>query len=100
MEDDEEEPKAADVLLKRQAPVNGDERVETALRQGQQIAVVPAGPPHFGNRFDVMSAQDPAQTARQALVEEDAQGVTRLVLIDRGDELTLGSLQKLNHLLS
>lgn len=60
----------AEVLLELKAAVNCDKYIERWLGEGEQRAVLSAGPAHLWNRGGLVAGQRPLQPARQALIEE------------------------------
>jgi len=59
-----------DVLLLREALVNGDERIEEPVHGVEELAVVEVTPTHFGRGPNFVARQALAKTLRHAGIEE------------------------------
>jgi hypothetical protein len=66
---DDGDGESREALLKRQVPIDGDERVELALCSRQEFTIGECRPPGLWNGCHVMSADVSGQAAVDALVQ-------------------------------
>jgi hypothetical protein len=62
----------ANILLKREVPIDREKDVERRLSQPKKLTVPLAGPAHFGNCKGIVPDQVALQTLRQTLIKQDS----------------------------
>jgi hypothetical protein len=74
LKDDDGEREAVYLVLEREVPVDGQERVELALGERQQFTIPSARPAHLGDCASVVPSEVALEAPRQALIKQNAHG--------------------------